>query len=156
MAAAWTPDQRARGAQAQAGLCVVANMHRNRDQALIAWAKETRRFLRVDGTTEWRNPFLAPDDGAPDEVVGKFATLYLPHKTALLAQINSGALRGKVLGCWCHPRLCHGHILAERANDLAAEDTRLPRLVTARSDPNVDAFLARYVRPGEPLLPRKP
>jgi hypothetical protein len=25
-------------------------------------------------------------------------------------------LRGKVLGCWCDPKYCHGHILAEIAN----------------------------------------
>jgi hypothetical protein len=23
------------------------------------------------------------------------------------------ALRGKVLGCWCHPHECHGHVIAE-------------------------------------------
>jgi hypothetical protein len=26
-------------------------------------------------------------------------------------------LRGKVLSCWCTPRLCHGHILAWIANE---------------------------------------
>jgi hypothetical protein len=143
MAAAWTPDQRARWAEAQAGFCVVANMHRNRDQALIAWARGTRRFIRIDGATEWRNPFLTPDDGDWDEVVGKFATLYLPHKTALLAQINSGALRGKVLGCWCHPRLCHGHILAERANGLAAEYARPCRVAAVHPDPAADTWKIR-------------
>jgi len=101
-------------------------MHKGRDQALIAWARDTRRFLRIDqwSKSEWGNPFIAPDDGDRDEVVGKFATHYLPHKTALLAQINAGTLRGKVLGCWCHPLLCHGHILALRANRAALEEKR--------------------------------
>lgn len=26
-------------------------------------------------------------------------------------------LKGKTLGCWCHPKLCHGHVLARLAND---------------------------------------
>ena len=26
-------------------------------------------------------------------------------------------LRGKVLSCWCVPRLCHGHVLAWIANE---------------------------------------
>jgi hypothetical protein len=26
-------------------------------------------------------------------------------------------LRGKVLGCWCSPKLCHGHVLAWIANE---------------------------------------
>lgn len=25
-------------------------------------------------------------------------------------------LKGKVLGCFCHPRLCHGHIIADYLN----------------------------------------
>jgi hypothetical protein len=75
---AWTDDQRARKAAAEAGLCVVANMHKGRDPALIAWARFTHRFLHIDHKTEWRNPFLTSDDGGLEEVVGKFATAYLP------------------------------------------------------------------------------
>jgi hypothetical protein len=26
-------------------------------------------------------------------------------------------LRGKVLGCWCHPKACHGDVLARIANE---------------------------------------
>jgi len=26
-------------------------------------------------------------------------------------------LKGKVLGCWCSPKLCHGHVLAWIANE---------------------------------------
>lgn len=122
-----------------AGLCVVANMHRGRDQALIAWARDTHHFVRIDRKSEWGNPFLVPDDGDHEEVVGKFATRYLPHKTALLAQINRGVLRGKVLGCWCHPLLCHGHVLAMRANVFA----RSYYVVPAHPDQDVDAFLQR-------------
>jgi hypothetical protein len=97
-------------------------MHKGRDQALVNWARLAHRLVRIDHKSEWGNPFLVPDDGTLEEVVGKFATHYLPHKTALLAQIGEGALSGKVLGCWCHPRLCHGHILALRANGPMAEE----------------------------------
>jgi hypothetical protein len=123
-------------------------MHKGRDQALIAWARDTHRFVRIDrwSKSEWGNPFLMPDDGDREEVVGKFATAYLPRKNALLAQINDGALRGKVLGCWCHPLLCHGHILAMRANRLVAEYTRQFRAVAVHPDPVVDALLERLGR----------
>lgn len=30
-------------------------------------------------------------------------------------------LRGKVLGCWCHPEACHGDVLARLANMSEAE-----------------------------------
>jgi hypothetical protein len=28
-------------------------------------------------------------------------------------------LKGKVLGCWCHPKGCHGHVLAKLVNNLS-------------------------------------
>jgi hypothetical protein len=29
-----------------------------------------------------------------------------------------GELKGKTLGCWCHPQACHGEFLVELANRL--------------------------------------
>jgi hypothetical protein len=100
-------------------------MHKGRDQALINWARLAHRFMRIDRNSEWNNPFLVPDDGNQDDVVRKFATLYLPNKNGLLMRIQQGELRGKVLGCWCHPRLCHGHVLAVRSNSLIAPQWRV-------------------------------
>lgn len=39
--------------------------------------------------------------------------LWLNEQEALLAVLEQ--LRGKTLGCWCKPRLCHGDVLAARA-----------------------------------------
>lgn len=111
---AWTADERARRAAIEAGLCVVANMHDGADVALLTWAQNTDRFVRIDRKTEWGNPFEMPDDGERAEVVGKFGKFYLPNKDGLLARVPT--LRGKVLGCWCHPEECHGHIIAEIVN----------------------------------------
>jgi hypothetical protein len=47
-------------------------------------------------------------------VVWKFSEFYLPHKNGLMAKLPT--LRGKVLGCWCHPGKCHGHRIAELVN----------------------------------------
>jgi hypothetical protein len=38
---------------------------------------------------------------------------------ALIAAL--GELRGKVLGCWCKPALCHGDVLAEFADAVTAK-----------------------------------
>ena len=32
-------------------------------------------------------------------------------------------LRGKVLGCWCSPKACHGDVLAEIANSMPQRGT---------------------------------
>jgi len=112
--AAWTADQLDRKAEVEAGRCVVANMHDNADAALLAWAEAEGLYVRIDRRSVWGNPFEIPDDGERAEVVGKFAKFYLPYKDGLLARIPT--LRGKVLGCWCHPEECHGHIIAEIVN----------------------------------------
>jgi hypothetical protein len=113
----WTEDELARRDRAEAGECVVANMRDGCDEALIAWAQENDRYARVDRKTEWGNPFEMPDDGDRDTVCTLFERFYLPHKAGLLRAIPT--LRGKVLGCWCHPEQCHGHIIAEIVNQEA-------------------------------------
>lgn len=118
----WTPDQIDRKAKAEAGLCVVANIRKNSsgqriDAALLDWAEAAGLFVRIDRKTQWGNPFEMPDDGGRTEVVTKFERFYWPHKDKLLDKAPN--LRGKVLGCWCHPQPCHGHIIADTVNEEA-------------------------------------
>jgi hypothetical protein len=115
----WTPDQLARKARAEAGECVVANMRddgtgKRVDEALLCWAELEDRFVRIDRASKWGNPFEMPDDGERPEVIGKFTKFYLPYKPGLLRRMHT--LGGKVVGCWCHPEECHGHVIAEIVN----------------------------------------
>ena len=59
------------------------------------------------------NPFVMGRDGTRDEVIAKYRA-YLLSRPDLLARLPE--LRGKVLGCWCSPKACHGDILAEMAD----------------------------------------
>jgi hypothetical protein len=108
----WTLDELDRQARASAGECVVANQRQ--DEALIEWAKATGRFTRIDRGTPWGNPFVAPADGDRKTVLGRFKAEVFPR---LVPQLPS--LRGRVLGCWCHPAPCHGHLIAEAVNQPA-------------------------------------
>lgn len=125
-------DEADRIADAEAGRCVVANMHDGTDVALLMWARANDRFVRIDRKTEWGNPFEMPDDGERSEVVAKFSKFYLPYKDGLLSRMP--ALRGKVLGCWCHPDECHGHIIAEIVNDEADGKGSAEQLVDQLAD----------------------
>lgn len=52
-------------------------------------------------------------DGTRSEVIEKYrAWILLQPK--LMASLDE--LRGKVLGCWCRPKRCHGEVLIELAN----------------------------------------
>jgi hypothetical protein len=107
-------------------------MHDKVDTALIAWAEANDRFVKIDRTTDWGNPFEMPDDGEREEVVAKFTKFYLPHKNKLLSRISE--LRGKVLGCWCHPEECHGHYIAEIVNKEANHDGTAEQLANQLAD----------------------
>jgi hypothetical protein len=71
--------------------------------------------------SKWGNPFshlqgtLAKFKVATrEEAIEKYVE-WIQGQDALLADIKS-ELKGKVLGCWCKPKDCHGDILLELAN----------------------------------------
>jgi len=47
-------------------------------------------------------------DGDRDEVITKYERWIVTQDDLMEAL---GELQGKVLGCWCHPKPCHGDIL---------------------------------------------
>jgi hypothetical protein len=59
--------------------------------------------------SKWGNPFVIGKDGTRDEVIRKYEA-WLQTQPSLLVALPE--LRGKVLGCWCAPRACHGDVLA--------------------------------------------
>ena len=61
----------------------------------------------------WGNPFVVGRDGDRKEVLRKYRR-WLMGQPELLARIPE--LCGKILGCWCKPKACHGDVLAELAN----------------------------------------
>ena len=66
----------------------------------------------------WHNPFLLGPhrDGTRTEVIAKYRE-YVLASPELMARLPE--LKGKVLGCWCRPRLeCHGDVLVELVDAL--------------------------------------
>src|SRR5690348_15466254 len=110
----WTQDQPERKARAEAGECVVANVRKGRDEALVAWARAQVRFVSIDRKSDWGNPFKIRRDGDRDAVCSAYRDRHLPSRPDLLRRLPT--LRGKVLGYWCHPERCHGHALAALIN----------------------------------------
>jgi len=70
--------------------------------------------------SKWGNPFSHQDGtlaefkvGTRDEAVDAYAE-WIKTQPDLLASLHE--LRGKVLGCWCAPKRCHGDVLVVLAN----------------------------------------
>ena len=108
---AWSQSELDRKEQVLAGKTVVANMHKDADLALIAWAKETGRFIPIDRRSDWGNPFVMGDDGDRDTVCNSYE-LFFQLKLSLHIRIKE--LQGAVLGCWCYPNKCHGEYLIQQ------------------------------------------
>jgi hypothetical protein len=57
--------------------------------------------------SKWANPFKVDINGR-DDACDKYES-YVRTNHLLANSIHE--LDGKILGCWCHPEKCHGHIL---------------------------------------------
>ncbi len=67
----------------------------------------------IDRRTKWGNPFRIGPHGTRAEVIEKYRQ-WLPTQPHLMMALHE--LKGKVLGCWCDPFPCHGHVLADLAD----------------------------------------
>ena len=81
----------------------------------VVHCKKNRYDVYIGRPSKWGNPFVLGKDGTREEVVDKYRAWIL-QQPKLLADLWE--LRGKTLGCWCHPQACHGDVLAELVNKL--------------------------------------
>lgn len=72
--------------------------------------------VRIDRQTHWGNPFVIGKDGNREQVIAKYRAWILEPDNAHVVDMAKRDLRGKVLGCWCAPKACHGDVLLEIAN----------------------------------------
>jgi hypothetical protein len=64
--------------------------------------------------SKWGNPFLIGRHGTREEVVALYEERLLKTPDLLVALPE---LKGKVLGCYCKPKSCHGDVLARLADE---------------------------------------
>ena len=69
--------------------------------------------------TKWGNPFIIGVHGTRKECIEKYKRMILSDKKLL---VDIPGLTGKVLGCSCKPKACHGDILADLANSYYHEN----------------------------------
>jgi Domain of unknown function (DUF4326) len=92
-------------------------IHCQRDRALID--RLGARYCYIGRPSRWGNPYSHQDDTLAQFKVATRALAiqaylgWLATQPALLQALPE--LHGKVLGCWCVPRPCHGEILARLA-----------------------------------------
>ena len=86
----------------------------------VVHCKKAKFDVYVGRPSKWGNPFRIGKDGSRKECIEKYRE-WLERSQSQRAQELRWALpelRGKVLGCWCAPKSCHGDVLAELSEDL--------------------------------------
>jgi hypothetical protein len=79
--------------------------------------KVAGEWVYIGRGSKWGNPFVIGKDGTREEVIDKYR-VWIMSQPPLLNEIQE--LKGKVLGCFCKPKACHGDViveLLEKSND---------------------------------------
>lgn len=79
----------------------------------VVHCKRDPHDVYVGRPSVWGNPFKAGVHGTREEVIEMYRE-YLLGNERLMAMLPE--LRGKTLGCWCAPKVCHADVLLELAN----------------------------------------
>lgn len=90
-------------------------MAKRRRTKVVHCTKGKHYDVYIGRPSKWGNPFKIGKDGTREEVVQKYEAWLLGQPE--LVQEAKRELRGKILGCWCHPLKCHGDILARIADE---------------------------------------
>ena len=81
----------------------------------VVHCRKSKYDIYIGRPSMWGNPFTIGTDGSREEVIVKYREwITLGDGKGLLQFL--GDLEGKVLGCWCAPKACHGDVLVELAN----------------------------------------
>ena len=85
-----------------------------RSKPRVVHCKREPYDVYIGRPSAWGNPFEIGAAGTREEVIDKYRK-YVMRCPDRVANIKR-ELRGKVLGCWCAPKPCHGDVLLEVAN----------------------------------------
>jgi len=81
----------------------------------VVHCQKDKYDVYIGRPSKWGNPFIYGKDGDRKEVVEKYEK-WIRTRRSLMASLPQ--LKGKVLGCWCAPQLCHGDVLIKLVDEL--------------------------------------
>ncbi len=81
----------------------------------VVHCKKAKYDVYVGRPGKWGNPIYLRHERDRQLVYDKYWEYLEEHPE--LKEEAKRELAGKVLGCWCAPRLCHGMVLAQIANE---------------------------------------
>ena len=80
--------------------------------------------IYIGRPTIWGNPFPVSEWGGVQQSIDKYKEWIMQPEQAFLRAAMRRELKGKDLVCWCAPRICHGDIVLEIANETRPKKRR--------------------------------
>lgn len=88
----------------------------------VVHCKKEPYDVYIGRPSRWGNPFTHKEGtlaefkvSSREEAVQKFEEWFSSQPELVAAAKQE--LKGKILGCWCHPLSCHGDVLSRIANE---------------------------------------
>jgi len=81
----------------------------------VVHCKKEKYDVYIGRPSKWGNPFSIGKDGSREEVIKKYEEWITNGEGKYLLN-DLHELKGKILGCWCSPKPCHGDILLKLIN----------------------------------------
>lgn len=75
---------------------------------MIVHCKKAKYDVYIGRPSKWGNPFEVGVNGTREEVISAYEDC-VRDQPDLMACLPE--LKGKILGCWCAPKPCHGDVL---------------------------------------------
>lgn len=85
----------------------------------IVNCKKQHYDVYIGRPSKWGNPFKIGIDGNRKEVLQKYYD-YFKENNQLMVDVQE--LKGKVLGCWCKPKSCHGDIILKILREIEQDE----------------------------------
>lgn len=86
----------------------------------VVHCKKEPYDVYIGRPSKWQNIFSHLPNSSAEYIVSsreeaiELFEMWVVHQPELMRDLSE--LKGKVLGCWCHPKPCHGDILLRLAN----------------------------------------
>ncbi len=84
-----------------------------RDPAVHLYIGRDVKYVQGARESKWHNPFTLAKNATEKQKTEALASFREHIRITPSLWDNLEDLEGKVLGCWCAPRKCHGHVLLE-------------------------------------------
>lgn len=81
----------------------------------VVHCKRDKYDIYIGRPSKWSNPFHIGRHGDRQQVIEKYE-VYIRQRPKLMAALSE--LNGKILGCWCAPKACHGDVLIKLVSEL--------------------------------------